>query len=200
MLELNYSDERPDDSATAIQRIWNAVQIKLINQIDQPIDTMVNALNKTHSNGGARFAKFKIEGNSCFNWFMSRNRWNEIEFPENFFRAKNVVAAFPELCVELDQCTLGFEWGSSFTLAGEIAWTLALGGAYDKHPGGSANAYQLAENFRIHLFGDRFDDMLVLKSSRPWSAWFYGIAWDSSWIMIDKRQSHVSVLAVSDTD
>ena len=50
------------------------------------------------------------------------------------------------------------------------------------------------------LFGDRFDEVLVYHSYKPWSSWFYDVAWDASWIVIDKRSSTVDILCITDTD
>jgi hypothetical protein len=37
------------------------------------------------------------------------------------------------------------------------------------------------------LFGDRFIEVEVFRSFAAWSPWFYDVAWDQTWIIIDKR-------------
>ena len=143
---------------------------------------------------------FSIGGSAAFHWFMSRNRWDEIEFPERFLRSSAVTTTLRDLCKEPRSDSFGFKWGSAFTLAGELAQTLAEGGAYIKHEGGAGGAFAIADDFRRWVFGERFDEMLVLRSGKPWSAWFRDVAWGDTWMMLDKQQSRVGVLAVTDTD
>lgn len=200
MLEIDSNEKWLDHSATATKLIWNAVRIECLHIVEPPIQKLVSAINKTHHNGGAKFAKFKIEGNSNFNWFMSHNLFKEIEFPKYFFHNENVLKALSDVCKEIDLSIIDFVQDSSFTFSGVIAEMLAHGGAYEKHLSGSSDAYAIAEDFRKCLFGDRFDEILVLNNHRPWSAWFKDVAWDYTWIIIDKRQSFVSVLAITDTD
>lgn len=200
MLENDASVNWLDHSATATKLIWNTVRIESLRVVEPPIKKLISALNKTHCNGGAKFAKFTIEGNSNFNWFMSRDQFKEIEFPQYFFKNEIVQKTLSGICQEIDLTKIDFIQTSSFTFSGEIAEILARGGAYDKHTGGCGDAFAIAEDFRRCLFGDRFDEILVLNNHRPWSAWFKDIAWDNTWIIIDKRQCFVSVLAVTDTD
>ncbi len=200
MLEPDWNQDRPPTTVAGIRGLWEGVRIESCADTGPPVGRLVDALRKTHVNGGAVFGMFAIAGSPALQWFMSRNRWDEIEFPEHFLRSCAVAAALADLCRGPVSDSFGFEWGSAFTLAGELAQTLSLGGAYAKHGGGAGDAVAIAEDFRRWLFGDRFDEVLVLKSFRPWSAWFYDIAWDGTWLVVDNRQSKVSVLAVTDTD
>jgi hypothetical protein len=200
MIEPDWNQERPETTAAAIRALWDAVRIQHRAEIRPPAEALLDALRKTHVNGGAAFALFSLESSPEFHWFMSRNRWDEIEFPEHFLLSRAVAGALPDLCKDPITESFGFEWGSAFTLAGELAQTLSIGGAYVKHEGGAGDAFAVADNFRRSLFGDRFDEVLVLKSHKAWSAWFYDIAWDHTWLVLDKRLSVVSVLAVTDTD
>jgi hypothetical protein len=200
MLEPDWNQERPETTAVAIRAIWQGLDIENSPDVGPPVERLLDALRKTHVNGGAAFAVFSITSNPEFDWFMSRNRWNEIEFPEHFLRSHAVATALGEVCAKPVSDSFGFEWGSAFTLAGELAEKLSVGGAYVKHERGAGDAFAVADEFRRWLFGDRFDEVLVLKSFKPWSEWFYNIAWDGTWLVVDKRQRKASVLAVTDTD
>lgn len=200
MLEPDSNQERPKTTEVAIESLWKGVHIEYRKSESPPVEALVNALRKTHVNGGAAFAMFSVGNNPNLNWFISRNSWDAIELPERFLRSSAVVGALPDVCKQPISSSFGFEWGSPFTLAGELAQTLFEGGAYVKHAGGPGEAFALAESFRRWLFGDRFGEVLVVKCFKPWSAWFYDIAWDGTWLVVDKRQSIVSVLTVTDTD
>lgn len=200
MLEPDWQQERPETTVAAIRGLWENLRIDRCAEAGPPVDRLLGALRKTHVNGGAEFGMFSVAACPTFHWFMSRNRWEEIAFPEHFLRAPAVTSPLPEVCKEPVVNSFGFEWGSAFTLAGELGQLLALGGAYVKHEGGAGEAFAIADDFRKWLFGERFDEVLVLKSLKPWSAWFCDIAWDATWLVVDKRHSRVSVLAVTDTD
>lgn len=49
-------------------------------------------------------------------------------------------------------------------------------------------------------FADRLEDVEVFHSYKPWSRWFYDVAWDSTWLLVDRRFQVVTILAVTDTD
>ena len=200
MTEPDLNQVRPETSATAIRALWRDLRVAHCPEDAPPVLRLLDALRETHVNGGAAFATFSIASNPILHWFISRNRLDEIEFPEHLLKLSSVVTALPDLCKDPVPDSFGFKWGSAFTLAGEIAQTLSDGGAYKRHEDGPGDAYALAEGFRTWLFGDRFDELLVLKSHKPWSAWFYDIAWDFTWLTVDKRHNKVSVLAVTDTD
>jgi hypothetical protein len=198
ILEPDWGQERPDDAA--VRAMWHELRITPRHHDGPEIQTLLGSLRNSHVNGGAVFASFTIAEHPTLHWFTSRNRLDELEFPERFLSAPAVSTVLTEVCAGAKPAPFGFQWGSSFTLSGEIARTLAEGGAYEKHKAGAADAYAVAERFRAWLFGDRFEEIHVLVSHQPWSDWFYEIAWDCTWLILDKRYSVVSVLAVTDTD
>ncbi|QDT14506.1 hypothetical protein [Alienimonas californiensis] len=200
ILEPDWTQERPESTGAAIEKLWGHLRISCVPEGELSAGRLLEALRRTHVNGGAEFRTFRLEGDPAFDWFMSRNRWEEIDFPKRLLQSSVVTAALPEVCDSPVDDPFGFEWGSAFTFAGELAQTLAQGGAYVKHAGGPGEAWEIADEFRTRTFGDRFEEVLILKSWRPWSAWFCDVAWDSTWLILDKRFVEVSVLAVTDTD
>ena len=152
-------------------------------------------------NGGALFASFEVSAHPTLCWFASRNRLAETGFPGWFLGSPQLGAALPELAetTELpDPGRLG--WGYGFTLDGELASALVGGGAYAAFEGTAAEAKELGARFARALYGDRFTEVLVYRWNEPWSTWFYGIAWDSTWTVVDKRSRRISILAVTDVD
>jgi hypothetical protein len=65
-------------------------------------------------------------------------------------------------------------------------------------PGAQAKA--LGAAFCAELFGDRYDDIAVDHSSARWSYWFKGVAWDSTWVVTDRRYRRLTVLCITDVD
>ena len=50
------------------------------------------------------------------------------------------------------------------------------------------------------LICDRFDDILVYETRRAWSPFFHDVAWDFSWVVVDKRERLLHLLCATDTD
>jgi hypothetical protein len=86
------------------------------------------------------------------------------------------------------------------TLDGEIAQALVQGGAYKKFSGTAREAKDLGGRFCYALFGDRFTEIQIYKTYKAWSRWFHGVAWDVTWLALDKRFMKVWLLCVTDTD
>ncbi|MBX9737240.1 MAG: hypothetical protein K2X32_09975 [Phycisphaerales bacterium] len=200
MLDFDKDAPPPQTTVAALRQMWEIVQIKHATGCEHHATPLLDAFRKTYSNGGAEFAVFDVVGNSDFKFFMATHSWDLIELPENVLKSRAFTEALPMFGQGQINDSFGFKRSSEFTFAGEIAETLAIGGAYDAHSKGAADAYRTAEEFRNSLFGDRFDDMLVLWSAKAWCSWFCDVAWDQTWLFVDKRRSQVSILAVTDTD
>ena len=59
---------------------------------------------------------------------------------------------------------------------------------------------RLAEGAAQELLEGRFSEVLVYANHAPWTDFFFDIAWDRTWLMVDKRERLVHVLCATDTD
>ena len=91
-------------------------------------------------------------------------------------------------------------WVGTLGLDGELAATILLGSPYRRFPGTASSAKRLTAEFVRALVQDRHEDCHVLKTSRAWSPWFYDIAWDWSWAVIDARTQTIWLLCATDAD
>jgi hypothetical protein len=165
------------------------------------IDEVLHHLRATHANGGAEFAQFIVSEHATLHWFGSRNRLDEIDFFDRFLSSPAVASAIPALKIGASGVSgTGVEWGNSLTLDGEIAQVLVNGGAYKKFGGPAHEAKDIGRRFCESLFGERFTEVQIYKSYKPWSRWFYDVAWDATWLGFDKRHVKVWLLCVTDTD
>ncbi|MGN6626233.1 MAG: hypothetical protein ACTHLN_06410 [Tepidisphaeraceae bacterium] len=197
---LDSNQPRPETTVASIDATWRNLSIEHCEGIGPAAESFLDAIRKTNSNGGAFFERFRLESNSTIDWFMCRNRWDYIEFPSRFLRSPAVARALPDVCKAPIAEDFDFASEGAFTLSGELAQMLWMGGAYVKHEAGPGHAFNLAEDFRRELYGDRFDEVLVLRSYKAWSSWFFDVAWDTTWLIVDKRHRIVSVLCRTDTD
>jgi hypothetical protein len=89
-------------------------------------------LRKVNVNGGAFFASFAATGSRDFDWFATRNRWEEMDFFRALLAHPIVCAALPQVTKEARWDALtGFEHLSALSLDGELASVLVARGAYD---------------------------------------------------------------------
>jgi hypothetical protein len=165
------------------------------------VDEVLAHLRDARPNGGALFAQFHIFDHPTFQWFASRNRFWEMNFFQRVLSYPSVTAAMPELAIDpVNFPDPGFEWGNSFTLDGEIGWLLIWGGPYRGFNGTPREAKNVGGRFSDALFGDRFMEIQLHTCHKPWAPWFHGIAWDSTWLGLDKGFSNVWMLCTTDTD
>ena len=198
-LEVDWNQERPSDAAA--RWLWRSIEIRHVAGVPPAVEEYLAELRRVNVNGDAVYARFEVTGSRDFDWFATRNRWDEISFFSRLLSSPSVAKCLPEVTKDatFDE-SVTFEWGSSLTLDGDLARALVIGGAYKKFEGTPRAAKQLAARACDAIFGDRFLDIEVFKSWKPWSRWFHDVAWDSTYIIIDRRGQTVSVLASTDTD
>jgi hypothetical protein len=74
------------------------------------------------------------------------------------------------------------------------------GGAYEKFTGTSVEAKQLGSAFVDAVVGARHEQFHVYLSHRAWSPWFFDLAWDSTYLLVDDADKAITLLCITDTD
>lgn len=85
-------------------------------------------------------------------------------------------------------------------LDGSIAAQILSGGAYETFKERPAIAKQLAVNLCQYMFQDRYEDIKVFESYHPWTDWFYDVAWDVTWMVLDSKEQKMWFICATDTD
>lgn len=166
----------------------------------EPVLQLVSVFRAMLTNGGAHVAAFDVvESDDAAAWFISRNR-DEYQMADRLVRSAAFAEAMPDVATPGLTPVTGFERGSSLILDGELARSLQWGGAYTNPSMSGDRAKAMGFAFCDSIFGDRYDDIDVDHSGARWSYWFKGIAWDSTWVITDKRYRHLTVLCITDTD
>jgi len=198
-LDVNWKHERP--SKASVELLWRSFEVTTVTEVLPAVEEYLVELRRVYTNGGAYCARFHVNGNEDFNWFATRNRWDEMSFFSRLLLHPALVSALPQVAAEGRATELAeFSWGSSLTLDGELARALVLGGAYEQFKGTSREAKELGARVAESVFGDRFLDVVVFRCWKPWSPWFFDVAWDSTMLLIDRRLQLVTVLVSTDTD
>lgn len=187
---------------TEDQRKQSLQQLKFrpVPIVAEPVTHLVDTFRTLLTNGGAHVAAFDVaQADDVAAWFISRNR-DEYQLADRLVRSAAFAEALPDVATPGLTRVTGFERGSSLILDGELARSLQWGGAYTNPPMSGARAKAMGSAFCDSLFGDRYDEIDVDHSGARWSYWFKGIAWDSTWVITDKRHRHLTVLGITDTD
>lgn len=198
MKEPLWTQPRPD--AHAIDRLWQSKVFTPFDFGDPDLDELLAALRKVYTHGGAEFEMFRFSDHPVIQWFISRNRPNEMGFFDHFLGSEVLRACLPELEIPPVVGPVSWEVSNPYVLAGEIASGMMSGGAYGNFPGSGRDAKTLAERACHALYGDRFEDILIARTSQPWAGWFSAIGWDATWVGVDKIDRRIWLLCITDTD
>lgn len=174
--------------------------------VDGPeLSHYLRVLNSLYVNGSVRAARFQGD----LSTLVEKRFRPPPGFPYettgfNAFLSDEVVrSVLPELLEPLP-----FEPGqapeftreSLVTLDGELARELLAGGAYENFRGPVVQAKTIAAAAVHELIQDRYDDFELYTRHDDWSAWFFGIAWDRTWILVDRARSEITMICATDTD
>lgn len=195
----------PDQARPSLQEcvdFWKGRPVFAPIKWDHPdIHAVVGRMNSVFPNGGAKFGVFSFELTPFLHFFLSRNRFGDINFFEHLLASVAFQETFPGVPpYRTPWDSFGWTWSSPYVLGGEIAWTLMSGGPYERFPGSGRDAMALGIAFTEALWGDRFEDIHIVKSNASWSDWFREVAWDGTWIGVDVERSVIWTLFHTGTD
>lgn len=168
------------------------------------IEEFQRALAATHVNGGVQVRRFRWEGDKG-DWFNVNTNLTMHETFRTLLESNAARQALPDVLVP-SPFPIGSPpdfWpvaGGALRLEGDLATALALGGAYKRHPGTDRDAKDLARRAERDLIGDRYEDFRLFASDAPWSPWFFDVAWDQTWILVDRGRAEVTIICATDTD
>ena len=201
MFRLNWAQPRPRPTARQVQAIWARAMFAPAAPSEEGVPTaFLNAVREVFVNGGAHFARFHVAESDVLDWFVSRNLLDEVGFIPALLASPAFDAALPELAQGKEPGKAQWQEVSSLTLDGEWARVLVCGGAYESYEGAGPAAKRIGALACEQLFGDRWEDMLLRTTRQVWSDWFFDIAWDYTWVGVDKVNRSAWVLVMTDTD
>jgi hypothetical protein len=195
---IDWRQERPSEAS--FETGWLKSHIFEIQKLDQRLEAVLKALERTLGDDNARVAQFQLDVDSDVAWFLTRNRLPETHFFTKFF-SLGVVQRRMRIAPPVSTVIgLGFMLEGSFIAMGRLAECVSKGGPYLRFEGSDADVLQLVGGFTDAAFGNRFSDTAVYVSGKPWSPWFKAIAWDVSFFWLDKESGIATVLISTGTD
>ena len=88
---------------------------------------------------------------------------------------------------------------STFVAIGRLASIVSAGGAY-KSTKSDVEVLKLVREFTEATFDNRYSDVSAYVNWTPWATWFKAVAWDATFLFVDKKTGTVTVLLITDTD
>jgi hypothetical protein len=183
------------------QAMWAAIGFDRVTSAFPAVEAYLNEMRALYANGKVEHAAFVFSNHPIFDWFASRNQYHEMGFFEEFWKTSGPKAVFPYLLRDLnfyDQKY--FSFASAFQLGGTLAWILSAGGAYNRFERGGIEAKRLGEAAATEMLAGSYDDALVFQCGAAWSDFFFEVAWDATFLVIDPKRRIVHALLATDTD
>lgn len=159
-------------------------------------------VSRSFVNGETRVYSFKFAQNPAIDWYGSRHRLNEIEFPHRFLTNPSVVSALSDLTpIEDYQFKTDFKMISTLLFDAELARLEITGGAYHDHEKSDIAEIRRRtfENYALFV-ENRFLDFEIFETSELWAEWFHGFTVDRTYIIYDKLKREVTLFVLNDTD
>lgn len=184
------------------QNFWNEISVNSIEVKDEAIDELLKEFRSMYSNGKVIFKCFEFSAHPVFEWYSVRGNLFGLLFLTKFFLLPQVKNELLELKIkEVDFSPKVFnEIGNALCLDGRLARQLVWGGAYNNFNGNYKNAKDLANRFCFALFKNRYEDVDFFVTTQAWTEWFYDVVWDSTWLILDKKEHRLWCLFMTDTD
>lgn len=174
-----------------------ALALVPIRVADERLTAVARAITATHVNGEVGLGQFALQdmtGDFVGAFRREPGRLNE-------FFANPVVTETLRTPPPLDApAGLGFERRDEAAATEEIARPLQQGGAYENYKGSTEDALRLARKFVRAAGGDDPGGALIFSTFAAWSPWFFDVAWDGTWLWLNRTTGVFTVFLKTDTD
>lgn len=179
--------------------MWNSLLIDFVAAKSPAIEEYVTQLGKCYINGSVKYGCFKLGDSEVLDWYCSRNRLKEMQFFRKVWEQEPIKSFFnlSDIC---DDSNKAFKWSSPFLLGGSLAWVLDGGGPYEKPDWGGAISKELGEKAALELIANDYEDSVVITCNLAWCSFFLDVAWDCTWVVLNKKTRLLHVLMATDTD
>ena len=181
--------------------MWAAIDFERIPARYSAVERFLSEIRPLYANGRVEHAAFRIPEHPVFDWYASRNQYHEMGFFERFWGL-----AGPTSFIEHDLSDLNFfDHGifgflSPFQFGGALAWMLSSGGPYRQFSRGGTEAKRIGEEAAVEMLSGDYDQTLIYQSGTAWSDYFFEVAWDHTYVTLDRTRKIAHVILATDTD
>ncbi|HDR6315949.1 TPA: hypothetical protein QCU53_002710 [Bacillus thuringiensis] len=179
---------------------WKEGTFEKIDTNDSSVEQLINTFQEQNVIGGAVISCFKVNDEQFFNEIpYERDRYEH--FFGEIFNSLDIIKDLEELKIHTsEKYKFQFQYRSAVMLDGSIAFQIIRGGAYKCFPDRMVMAKQIASDVCQYMFEERYEDIIVFESHAPWTDWFYDVAWDNTWMVLDSKERKMWLICATDTD
>jgi len=179
--------------------LWSDVHYTDCEIRDPRADAFLAAIRNLYANGRVLFRCFQPTVTEAFRSAADFDRHDLAHRLRAFLVAPTIRAMLKELELPpLSETLPGFHYCSAYEMEGALVATLLRGGAYNKFPGTEDEARRLARDF-VSVIGHQHSEVFEIVEE-AWTSWFYNVAWDLSFVVLNSRQLRWWILCMTDTD
>jgi len=181
------------------KEMWETLKVTRVESHSPSVVEYINSLKKYYVNGSVKYECFSLGESEVLDWYCSRNQLKELLF---FWKVWELPEISNTLKInEIDEdSNKAFEWSSPFILGGSLAWVLHNGGAYEKPTWSGSESKNLGDQAASDLIENDYENTLVFDSGKAWCSFFYDVAWDSTWVVLNKEKRLLHIIMATDTD
>ena len=180
---------------------WNDVEYEVVPSMDSRLFKVVAALQESYSNGGTILRILKPREEWKYTLAYRTDLGGVDHWLRSFLQAQTVREAVRELQIPPEIPNLPKYTGyGGFEFEGAITQLLLRGGAYGQLDLSEDAARHLSRDFVNALTDSQPSNIFVIRIDEPWTDWFYDVAWDSTFVVMDSVAMRWTLLGVTDTD
>jgi len=179
---------------------WRDVTYWLEPFSDPRLLAVVNAISRTHANGGALLRCLRATTTE-FDHAVNHDAQAIDHVVRTFLESESLRSLVPELGISLpiDPLPSVVEY-SSWEFEGAVTGLLLASGAYVESSLSCQAARQIASSFADATLEDHRPRARVYRLTGPWCDWLCDVAWDASFAVLDPVGRRWWLLCVTDTD
>jgi hypothetical protein len=182
------------------EEMWRVLDFPLHAGSYPGVAAYLGALRRRYQHGRVLFHSFKVPVHPVFDWYLERNL-RDSGFFEKFWKSRTPAAAFPFKLLELNFFELSlFTLASPFHVGADLSSILFAGGAYSKSSGWGPEAKRLGNAEASELINEDYETSSYYTCGFAWSEFFHDVAWDSTLVIISKRERLIHAILATDTD
>lgn len=180
---------------------WRDVEYDLAPTDDPRLQAVTKLVEASHANGGVILRIFKPTRDAAFDSAARCDLQGIEHLLRCFLEAPSVREAIPDLKMPTLLTPMPqFTWYGTYEFEGAITQLLLVGGAYKSAGLSEDQARGISRAFVDTLVGDARHYTRVYRISGAWTAWFYDIAWDATFVVHQPVARRWALFCVTDTD
>jgi hypothetical protein len=177
--------------------LWSDVHYAEQPLSDPRLEAYLTALRPLYANGRVLLRCFQPTDTVAFHSASQHDMRGLDHLLSAFLCAPTVQVFLSELQIPSPLKLPAYHYYTAYELEGALTVALLRGGAYQRFSGTEDEARLLSRQF-VAAIGH--DHAQVFKILGAWTGWFYDVAWDLSFVILDAQRMKWWILCMTDTD